>query len=57
VAGLIESGEIWLSTTKLDEKISVARACITNFLTTDEDIDYCLNRLQKNISPLLKNIK
>jgi len=45
--GLIASGQVWLSTTKLDSEKSVLRACITNFLTDEQDIKACIEVLQK----------
>ena len=55
VVGLVESGDVWLSTTKLDQQTTVARACITNFLSKEEDIDYCLHVLKSKLINNLKN--
>jgi len=47
IVNIVESGEIWLSVTTLDSQKPVARACITNFLTQEEDIDFFLRILNK----------
>ncbi len=46
---IIASGQMWLSTTKLDGQTPVLRACITNFLTDEHDIRFCVEVLQKAI--------
>jgi glutamate/tyrosine decarboxylase-like PLP-dependent enzyme len=44
-SAVVKSGSAWISTTRLDEQTFVLRACITNFRSTEHDIDVLIAAL------------
>jgi glutamate/tyrosine decarboxylase-like PLP-dependent enzyme len=44
---VISKGDIWISTTRVHGQTPVLRACISNYLTQEEDIDRLVKRLDE----------
>jgi len=44
---VVSSGEVWISTTRLNKGLSVLRACITNYRTDSKDIEALICALDK----------
>ncbi len=54
---IVTSGEAWISTTLLNGKISVLRACITNYMTEPEDVRYLVRELGKVRQQILSSVQ
>ena len=52
---LYDSQRVWISETKLKNKIPVLRACITNFRTEKSDIDLLVTELDKAITSQMED--
>src|SRR6266498_2803128 len=44
---VVSSGEVWISTTRLNKGLSVLRACTTNYRTDSKDIEALICALDK----------
>lgn len=51
---LISSGEAWISTTRLSGTIPVLRACITNYRTSERDVEHLVSSLCRTRESLNK---
>ncbi len=43
---IVNSGRAWISTTRLKDQVPVLRACITNYRTSEEDVDALVDDLE-----------
>jgi glutamate/tyrosine decarboxylase-like PLP-dependent enzyme len=57
VRKVVESGQAWISTTRLAGSQAAIRACITNYRTTSEDIGKLIEALEKARMQLRKGTK